>query len=152
MFIDENTVDCWAYAASVPVYAEDAVSAALKKSLTKQAVQQTTKGNTEAPDSGAFTGSTPLVQYLYKAFSSSPSSVSVPTNLFSSQDMETRFEELGQACIEAYIQNGLTDYVTHFDYSYTSENSCIITLNLTYKAARLILKLWSKKQLLLWLP
>jgi len=68
------------------------------------------------------------VQYLYKAFSSSPSSVSVPTNLFSSQDMETRFEELGQACIEAYIQNGLTDYVTHFDYSYTSENSGIITL------------------------
>ena len=121
-----------AMAASVPVYAEDAVSAALKKSFTKQAVQQTTEGNTEASDSGAFTGSTPLVQYLYKAFSSSPSSVSVPTNLFSSQDMETRFEELGQACIEAYIQNGLTDYVTHFDYSYTSENSGIITLNLTY--------------------
>lgn len=122
--------------ASVPVCAEDAVSAALKKSLTKQAVQQTTggntQGNTEASASGAFTGSTPLVQYLYKAFASSPSCVSVPTNLFSSKDMETRFEELGQACIEAYIQNGLTDYVTNFDYSYTSENASIITLNLTY--------------------
>lgn len=127
--------------ASVPVCAEDAVSAALKKSLTKQKVettQQTNKGNTQetavaaALGSGAFTGSTPLVQYLYQAFSTSPSSVSVPTKLFSNQDMNGRFEELGQACIEAYIQNGLTDYVINFDYSYTSQNPNIITLNLVY--------------------
>lgn len=120
---------------SVPVCAEDAVSAALKNALTKQKAQssqsqQENKGNTTA--SGAFTGSTALVQYLYKAFSASPSSVSVPTNLFSSEDMNARFEELGQASIEAYIQNGLTDYVTHFDYSYTSQNANEITLNLTY--------------------
>lgn len=130
-----------AIVASVPVCADDTVSAALKKSLTKQKVQstqQTNKENTQGiavaatSVSGAFTGSTPLVQYLYKAFSTSPSSVSVPTNLFSKQDMNERFEELGQACIEAYIQNGLTDYVTNFDYSYTSQNSDIITLNLIY--------------------
>lgn len=130
-----------AMAVSVPVCAEDSVSAALKKSLTKQkvqAVQQTNEGNTQETAtattsvSGAFTGSTPLVQYLYKAFSTSPSSISVPTNLFSSKDMNERFEELGQACIEAYIQNGLTDYVTNFDYSYTSQNPNIIALNLTY--------------------
>lgn len=130
-----------AMAVSVPVCAEDSVSAALKKSLTKQkvqAVQQTNEGNTQETAtattsvSGAFTESTPLVQYLYKAFSTSPSSISVPTSLFSSKDMNERFEELGQACIEAYIQNGLTDYVTNFDYSYTSQNPNIIALNLTY--------------------
>lgn len=123
-----------AMAISVPVCAEDAVSTALKKSLIKQTNGGNTKETAASATSvsGAFTGSTPLVQYLYKAFSTNPSAISVPTNLFLSEDMNERFEELGQACIEAYIQNGLTDYVTNFDYSYTSQNSDIVTLNLIY--------------------
>lgn len=81
--------------------------------------------------SGAFTGSTPLVRYLYGKFSSNPSSISVPTNLFSSSTTQGQFDELGEAATEAYMQNGLTDYVVNFDYSYSSGSSNI-TMNITY--------------------
>lgn len=80
---------------------------------------------------GAFTGSTPVVQYLYKQFSSNPSSLSVPVSIFSAQSTDARFEELGLAAIEAYIQNGLTDYVEDFQYQYTDGDEQI-TMNIIY--------------------
>lgn len=80
---------------------------------------------------GAFTGSTKLAQYLYGKFSANPSTVTIPVNLFSSRETEQQFEELGDAAIEAYIQNGLTDYVVDFQYNYTSGDSNM-TMSITY--------------------
>lgn len=127
--------------ATVPAMAGD-MDDLIKKSLTKNTgtAQSTEKaaeagetkktaeaGETKAaapanpaPASGAFTGSTPLVQYLYGQFAKSPSTLSVPVKLFSAKGTQQRFDELGSAAIEAYIQNGLTDYVVDFKYSYTS--------------------------------
>lgn len=86
---------------------------------------------TSAPASGAFTGSTPLVQYLYHQFSANPAQLTVPVKLFSGESTEERFEELGKAAIEAYIQNGLTDYVMDFQYNYTSGAS-EISMDVSY--------------------
>lgn len=131
--------------ATVPAMASD-MDDLIKKSLTKNSVNaqstekapasgETKTAETSAPAaaaaSGAFTGSTPLVQYLYSQFSKSPSSLSVPVKLFSSKGTQQRFDELGNAAIEAYIQNGLTDYVTDFKYNYTSGSSNI-TMTIVY--------------------
>lgn len=91
------------------------------------------KSNTEqdSADAGAFTGSTKLSRYLYGAFSSNPAALEVPVELFAGEDTQQRFDELGDAAIEAYIQNGLTDYVADFQYNYTSGDPNI-TMNIIY--------------------
>lgn len=81
--------------------------------------------------SGAFTGSTALSQYLYEKFSASPSELTIPISLFSSSSTAQRFEELGDAAIEAYIQNGLTDYVENFNYNYRDGDGSI-TMHIDY--------------------
>lgn len=97
----------------------------------EQSTQQTKKVAKQVNTQDIFTGSTPLVQYLYSEFSSSPSVLYVPVQLFSSYETEARFEELGQAAIEAYIQNGLTDFVEDFQYQYTDGDSNI-TMQISY--------------------
>lgn len=130
---------------TVPAMASD-MDDLIKKSLTKNSTSaQSAEKQADADEkkeaqadtgsastaSGAFTGSTPLVQYLYGQFSKSPSSLSVPVKLFSSKGTQQRFDELGNAAIEAYIQNGLTDYVVDFKYSYTSGKPNM-TMNIVY--------------------
>lgn len=132
--------------ATVPAMAGD-MDDLIKKSLTKnsvsaQSAEETSSSagekkkaeadtNSASTASGAFTGSTPLVQYLYGQFSKNPSTLSVPVKLFSSKGTQQRFDELGSAAIEAYIQNGLTDYVVDFKYNYTSGQPNI-TMSIIY--------------------
>lgn len=113
-------------AALAVILASSIPAAALLNSAGEKSSAKPAAGEAAAPSAGAFTGSTPLVQYLYHQFTANPSSLTVPVDLFSSADTEQRFEELGKAAIEAYIQNGLTDYVMDFQYNYTGGDSKII--------------------------
>lgn len=96
-----------------------------------RSIQTNNVSDVQTATAGAFTGSTPLVQYLYGQFSANPSTLSIPVTLFTNQGTEQRFDELGRAAIEAYIQNGLTDYVVDFQYNYTSGDPNI-TMNIIY--------------------
>lgn len=104
-------------------------SALIKGGGVKEKTEQAPASTKTA--AGAFTGSTALSRYLYEKFSESPASLTVPVNLFSAKGTDQRFEELGDAAIEAYIQNGLTDYVENFKYSYRDGDPAI-TMHIDY--------------------
>lgn len=116
-------------AAALAVGAALPVSALLNGNPAPTASKEETQPESGA--AGAFTGSIKLSRYLYEQFSANPDSLSVPVELFSSEDIQGCFDELGDAAIEAYIQNGLTDYVVDFQYNYTSGDPGI-TMHITY--------------------
>lgn len=85
--------------------------------------------------SGTFTGSTDLTRFLHTKLASSPESIAVPTAKLGGGSATTMFQKLGDAAEEAFVQSGMVDHITSFDYRYEGGSSVKLTLQYADKKA-----------------